>query len=102
MPRTTLGRWAGGLSFVSVVLFAWVVIGLNTGILERGALLAIVSGTGMMVAGLGAFLLALVSRYKHRDRSLVVLVAVIVGALLFPIIVMELAEGLMMMISPPR
>lgn len=102
MPRTTPGRWAGALSLVSVVLFGWVVMGINLGILEPGTLPALVSGTAMMVAGIAALVMALVSRFRYKDRSFVVLLAVIIGGLLSLIILGELVQGILMLGNPSR
>lgn len=104
MPKTRLGRWAGGLAaaFVALVLFSVLTIGrqnmagVEGGVswLQPGEPVAIGLGTFMLATGLASFVAGLVSLIKLKDRSIVVILAVIVGLLAVLILVMELLEGM--------
>lgn len=93
MPRTILGKWAGCLLVVCVVLLLWGIVSINTGLIERGSLPAMVSGVSMAVASVATLVLSLVSRLKYKDRSPVVLVAIIFGVLLGLVLSLELLGG---------
>lgn len=89
MPRTVIGKWASRLLLVFVTLLTWAVVGVNSGLLERGSLLARGVGVGMMVAGAATVVTALLARIKSHDRSWVITVGMIVPAL---IVIPELAH----------
>ena len=74
---------------VSVVLLLWVIVSINTGLIERGSLPAMISGVSLAVTSAATLVLSLVSRLKHKDRSPVVLAAIILGALLGLVLSLE-------------
>lgn len=74
---------------VSVVLLLWVIVSINTGLIERGSLPAMFSGVSLAVTSAATLVLSLVSRLKHKDRSPVVLAAIILGALLGLVLSLE-------------
>jgi hypothetical protein len=92
MPKTKLGIWAGGLLVVFVVLFIALIYGMNGW--RPGTAPAVIVGFGAMIAGIAAFVTGLVSLVKFKDRSFVVLLAVIIGAIAVLIIIMEVVEGI--------
>ena len=87
LPRTVLGKWAGGLLLVFVGLLTWTIVGSNVGSLEPGSPLAVVAGTGMMLAGAATVATAAVDRFKLKDRSWVIIVAMVVPALVIAAVV---------------
>lgn len=87
LPRTVLGRWAGGLLLVFVGLLTWTIVGSNVGSLEAGTPFAVVVGSSMMIAGAAAVVTAALGRFKREDRSWVVIVAMVVPALVIATVV---------------
>jgi hypothetical protein len=51
-------------------------------------------GVCMMIAGIATFITGMMSLYKLKDRSFVVILAIIFGFLAVLIIVMEVVEGI--------
>ena len=74
---------------VSVVLLLWVIVSINTGLIERVSLPAMFSGVSLAVTSAATLVLSLVSRLKHKDRSPVVLAAIILGVLLGLVLSLE-------------
>jgi hypothetical protein len=72
MPKTKLGKWAGILMAVFVVLL---IIAVLNGGLRAGDPLSIMLETCMMISWIAAFVTATVSLIKFKDRSLVVMLA---------------------------
>lgn len=99
MPKTKLGIWAGGLSVVFVVLFAAIIYGMNVAGWRPGTLIAVAVGTGAMIAGIAVFVTGLISLVKFKDRSAVVISAVIVGSIAILIIIMGVVEGILWNLS---
>lgn len=98
MPKSKLGRWAGGLGLVFVVLLVGVFQpGGRPGLfrLEAGTPLANIVGTSMLLVGVAALVTGLVSRIRYKDRSIVVILAIVVGCIAVLAVVMELAEALL-------
>lgn len=91
-PKSRLGRWAGRSQVVFVVLLILVVIGLKLRWLLPGTPAAIALGTCMMVAGIAAFVTGTVSLAKFRDRSFVVILAVVFGSIAILLFGMEMIE----------
>jgi hypothetical protein len=87
LPRTAIGKWAGGLFLVFLGLLAWTIVGSNGGSLEAGSALAEVAGSSMMIAGVATVVTAAVDRFKFKDRSLVIIVAMVVPALVIAAVV---------------
>lgn len=93
LPRTSIGKWAGGLLLAFVALLAWTIVGINFGGMEPGSPLARVAGTSMLVVGATTLVTALLSRIKFRDRSWVIAVGMIVPALILIFFVVDLVVG---------
>jgi hypothetical protein len=85
MPKTRLGKWAGWLFISSIVLLTLLIIAYNTELLgeafaQRTAgglalwLMAAIAAVATLVTGARSWL-------KHKDRSVVVIVATIYGVL---------------------
>ena len=94
MPKTKLGKWAGGLSAVFVVLL---IVVINERIwlgLKIGDPRLIMLGTCMMISGIAAFVTGTVSLIKFKDRSPVVILAVVFGFIAVLIIIMEVVEAI--------
>lgn len=94
MPKTRLGRWAGGLSAVFLVFLIALILARNLAGILPGTPLLIFLGMGMVTTGIAAFVTGAVSLFKLKDRSLVVVLATCLGtgALIFSI--MEIVEGI--------
>ncbi|MBE3045948.1 hypothetical protein IMZ48_26100 [Candidatus Bathyarchaeota archaeon] len=94
MPKTKLGKWAGGLLAVFFVLIIALILGLKLlGILPGTPLIRIV-GICAMIAGIATFVTGAVSLIKFKDRSFVVILATIIGIIAMLFVVMEVVEGL--------
>ena len=93
LPRTLIGKWAGGLLLVFVVLLVWMIVGINFGGMEPGSFLARVAGISMLVVGATTLVTALLSRIKFKDRSWVITVGMIVPALILIFVVVDLIVG---------
>ena len=96
LPKTPLGRWSVGLAAASVLLIVLlVVLGAFLGIAVGEGRFQLVANTisvAIMVSGIGAFISALVSIIKSRERSILVFLVLILGFLVF---LMELLEFLL-------
>ena len=92
MPKTKLGKWAGTLLAAFLVLLIALILGRRG--LHPGALLAIMVGMGMMIAGIAAFVTGAVSFFKLKDRSFVVILAMFFGFIAILFFLMELVEGI--------
>jgi len=90
MPKTKLGKWAGALLVVFVVL----IVALIFGRWRPGTAPARIVGLGAGVAGIAAFVTGLVSLIKFKDRSFAVILAVVIGSLALLIGIMEVVEGI--------
>ena len=93
MPKTKLGKWAGGLLAVFLVFFITLILGRNIAGWRPGNPFIVMAGLLAMFAGISAFVTATVSLMKLKDRSLVVILAAIIGFLAFLILIGELVEG---------
>ena len=91
MPKTRLGKWAGGLAAVFLALLVALIMLTPTG---RGTPGIIVLGVFTAVAGIAAFVTGLVGIFSSEDRSFVVIVATIIGGLAVFIFAVELLEGI--------
>ena len=94
MPKTKLGKWAGGLLVALLVFFIVLILGRNIARWMPGTPLIIIVGICTMIAGIGTFSTAVVSLAKFKDRSFVVILATIFGFLAVLIFLTELAEGI--------
>lgn len=94
MPRSRIGKWAGGLLVVFIVLLVSVMVGVGK---LQGTPLGITIGACTMAGGIATFVTGVVGLAKFKDRSFVVILAVVVGALAivaFGFEVTELVVGL--------
>jgi hypothetical protein len=94
MPKTKLGKWAGILMAVFVLLLIVVLNGRNLLGLRAGDPLFIMLGTCMMISGIAAFVAGTVSLIKFKDRSPVVILAVVFGFIAVLITIMEVVEAI--------
>lgn len=88
MPKTKLGIWAGGLSFVFIVLFVALIYGMNVARWQPGTPLSVTVGTSAAIAGVAAFVTGMVSLKKLKDRSIIVRLAVIIRSIVILMIIM--------------
>ncbi len=97
MPKTKLGKWAGGLiaafflSFLTLILF--IRSGQRPGHTIFDNLYLSISGICAAISGTAAFFTGAVSIIKFRERSILVILATIVGFIVTLIVVMEVVEG---------
>jgi len=94
MPKTKLGKWAGGLSAAFIVLLIALIIGRNLVKLVPGTPLIVAVGICTMITGIAAFVTGAVSLIRFKDRSFVVILAVVFGSLAILMIIMEVVEGI--------
>jgi len=94
MPKTRLGRWAGGLLAVFLVFLVALILGMRLAGMAPGTPLIIVLGTCMMLAGIAAFITAVISQVKFKDHSIVVISATVFGFIAILIVIMEVVEGI--------
>jgi len=94
MPKTILGKWAGGLLAVFLVFFIALILGRNLFGIQPGTPLIVIVGICAMIAGIATFVTGAVSLIKFKDRSFVVILATIIGIIAMLIVVMEVVERL--------
>ena len=94
MPKTKLGKWAGGLLAVFVVLLVALILGMKLVGLMPGTPLIITLGTCMMISGIAAFVTGVVALIRFKDRSFVVILAVVLGFFASLLSIMEVVEGI--------
>ncbi len=94
MPKTMLGKWAGGLLVAFLVFFIALIVGRNFMRLMLGTPLIWMLGMCAMVTGIATFVAAVVSLIRFKDRSFVVILATIIGSLATLIFIAELVEGI--------
>jgi hypothetical protein len=94
MPKTKLGKWAGGLSAVFLLFLIALILEKNLLGILPGTPLARIVGICMMIAGIATFVTAVVSLVKFKDRSFVVILATIIGIIAMLSVVIEVVEGL--------
>ena len=85
MPRTRLGRWAGWLFVVAVVLLATLIVAYNTdvlgGLFEQGTAGGVALGVAAAIFSIATLVTGAVSWLRFKDRSGVVVAATIYGVL---------------------
>lgn len=94
MPKTILGKWAGGLLVAFLVFIIALIVGRNLLGLMPGTPLLRMLGMCAMVTGIATFLTAVVSLIRFKDRSFLVILATIIGSLATLISIGELVEGI--------
>ena len=94
MPKTKLGKWAGILMAVFVVLLIVVLNERKWLGLKIGDPRLILLATSMMISGIAAFVTGTVSLIRFKDRSPVVILAVVFGFMAVLIIIMEVVEAI--------
>jgi ABC-type Fe3+-siderophore transport system permease subunit len=87
IAKTTLGKWAGGLAVLFVVLFTALVRG-------RGSRYMAIIGIGALISGMAAFVTGLVSLIKFKDRSPAPILAIVFGSFAVFMIIMETVEAI--------
>ena len=92
MPKTRLGRWAGGLLAVFLMFLVVLILGMRLAVLARGTPLIIVLGTCMMFSGIATFVTAVISQVKFKDHSIVVMAATVIGFIASLFIIVEIVE----------
>ncbi|MEN6310793.1 MAG: hypothetical protein ABFD80_04565 [Acidobacteriota bacterium] len=94
MPKTKLGRWAGASAALFVVLLIVVLNQRNWLGLKMGDPRLILLVSSMMISGIAAFATGIVSLIKFKERSPVVILAVVFGFIAVFLVIMEVAEAL--------
>jgi hypothetical protein len=94
MPKTKLGKWAGGLIAAFVGFLVALVLAMRLAGLAPGTPVVIALGTCMALSGIAAFVAGLVALIKLKDRTFAVYLAVVLGFLASLISIMEMVEGL--------
>src|SRR4030043_209412 len=92
MPKTKLGKWAGGLLVVFVLFLVALILGMKLAGLMPGTPLIITLGTCMMISGIASFVTGVVALIRFKDRSFVVILAVVLGFFASLISIMEVVE----------
>lgn len=96
MPKTKLGKWAGGLIAACLLFFLIVILLVLSGQKPRDPinLYLAIPGICAGISGTAAFFTGVVSMIKFRERSILVILATIIGFIVMLIVVMEVVEGL--------
>ncbi len=94
MPKTKLGRWAGASAALFVVLLIVVLNQRNWLGLKMGDPRLILLVSSMMISGIASFVTGIVSLIKFKERSPVVILAVVFGFIAVLLVIMEVAEAL--------
>ena len=85
MPSTKLGRWSGWLLLASAALLALLLIAYNTDLLgdafAQGTAWGVALWLVAAVSAIGALVTGIVSWFRFKDHSIVVIVATIYGVL---------------------
>lgn len=85
MPKTRLGKWAGWLFIIAVVLLALLIVAYNTELLGAAFAQRTAGGLALWVmaaiAAVATLVTGAMSWLRFKDRSVVVKVATIYGAL---------------------
>jgi hypothetical protein len=98
MPKTKLGKWAGGLLAIFLPFFIALILGRNLLRISAGTPLIVIVGTCAMIAGIAAFVTGAISLFKFKDRSSVVILAVAFGSIAILWFIMELVEEITQLI----
>jgi len=94
MPKTKLGKWAGGLFAVFLVFLVALILGMKLAGLMPGTPLIITLGTGMTISAIAAFVTGVGALIRFKDRSFVVILAVVFGFIASFFLIMEAVEGI--------
>ena len=92
MPKTKLGKWSGALLAVFLVSFTASAIFLDVLGFKRGSIELLAPAIFSGIAGIAAFVTGTVSLFKFKDRSLLVILATIIGFFTMLTIVMQTAK----------
>jgi hypothetical protein len=92
MPKTRLGRWAGGVLAVFLMFLVVLILGMRLAGIAPGTPLAIILGMCMMFTGIAIFVTAVISQVKFKDHSIVVMAATVNGSIAFLFITVEIIE----------
>jgi len=92
MPKTKLGQWSGVLLAVFLVSLITSIICLDVLGFRRGSIEILIPAIFTGIAGIATFVTGTVSLFKFKDRSLLVILATIIGLLTFLVILMELSQ----------
>ena len=79
---------------VFLVFFIALILGMNLLNIPPGTPLIVMVGTCAMMSGIAAFLTGVVSLIKFKDRSFIVILAVVFGFIAILIVTMEVVEGI--------
>ncbi len=93
MPKTKMGRWAGGFLAVFLVFFIALILGSNLLNIAPGTPLIVMVGICATIFGIAAFVTGVISLIKFKDRSFIVILAVVIGFIASLLMIMEVVEG---------
>ena len=88
-PTTRLGHWSVALFGIFLAAFVLTASLVAAGV--RGVWIAVFPGFAVFGGGIGAFVTGLVAVLRRRERSLAVMIAVIIGMLVALFLVGEFA-----------
>jgi hypothetical protein len=96
MPKTKLGKWAGGLIAACFLFFLTVILLVLSGQKPRDPinLYLAIPGICAGISGIVAFFTGAVSIIKLRERSILVILTTIIGFSAMLIVIGEVIEGL--------
>ena len=95
MPKTKLGKWSCAFLVVFLVSFAAAAIFLDVLGFKRGSIELLAPAIFSGIAGIAAFVTGAVSLFKFKDRSLLVILATIIGFLAFLVILVQLSDRIL-------
>ncbi|MDD8015162.1 MAG: hypothetical protein PHX45_05675 [Acidobacteriota bacterium] len=94
MPKKKMRRWAGGLLAAFLVSLATLAVLLHLAGYKAGSPQLIIVGTCASVSGIAAFITGMVGLIKFKDRSFVVVLAVIIGSIVILMTIIEIVEAI--------
>jgi len=94
MPKTKLGRWAGGFLAGFLVFLIAITFGLDLLNIAPGTPLNVMVGICAAIFGIAAFVTGVVGLIKFKDRSFIVISALVIGFIASLLTIMEVVEGI--------
>ena len=81
MPKSLLGKYALGLLIIFLLCLILLILQFNTGITLLVSLPDMTFGVPVVITGIATFITGLISLKKYKDRSPVIILTIIFGAI---------------------
>jgi len=93
LPRTKLGKWSVGILLL-FILFVLVAILIRNAGHGPGDPLLVVPGILAVALGVATFVTALISLFKQKDRTFLVVLCAVIGFFVSLIVILEAIDGI--------